>query len=150
MALNTTFTSGAILTAAQMNNLPWGVAGYVKRTAGDFTANTSVADVTGLTVTWTAVSGRLYEVSYSAQTRKVGGAGFIEFLVTDSSNTTIYDFFTTVADTNYQSFSWTGVLTGLSGSQTIKLRALTGAGTATIYGSAGNPSSLIIKDIGLA
>jgi hypothetical protein len=88
MALNTTFTSGQILTAAQMNNLPWGVAGYVKRTTGSFTATTSVADITGLTTTFTAVSGRLYKVSYSTMTRKFG-TGFIEFQITDSPGGTL-------------------------------------------------------------
>jgi hypothetical protein len=150
MALNTTFTSGQILTAAQMNNLPWGVAGYVKGTGGNFTANTTTTDVTGLTVSWTAVSGRLYQVDFSVQARKLGGTGFIEFIVANSANTVIYDFFDSVADNDYQSFSWSGVLTGLSGAQTIKIRALTGAGTATVYSSSANPSSLVIKDIGLA
>jgi hypothetical protein len=149
MAINTTFSTGAVLTAAQMNNLPWGVAGYVKRTSGNFTANTTTTDVTGLTVSWTAVSGRLYQVDFSVQTRKLGGTGFIEFIVANSANTVIYDFFDSVADNDYQSFSFSGVLTGLSGAQTIKIRALTGAGTATVYSSSGNPSSLIVKDIGL-
>jgi hypothetical protein len=149
MALNSNFTAGQILTAAQQNNFPRGVAGSVLRTAGSFTATTSLADITGMTTTFTAVSGRLYKVSYSAQCRKFT-SGFLEFLITDGSNNILYDFFEDQTDQLYLAVSWTGVLSGLSGSTTIKVRAVTSTGTATVFASAGSPSSLIVEDIGLA
>jgi len=76
MTANTTFVSGAILTAAQMNALPWGV---VDTTAGGTTSRGfvvktnsfsipivgSIAQITDFTMTFTPVTGRLYKASYT-------------------------------------------------------------------------------------
>jgi hypothetical protein len=62
MAINSTFVSGAVLTAAQMNNLPMGIVSATSVTAssGVFTAET-------LRVTspsFTAVANRFYRITY--------------------------------------------------------------------------------------
>jgi hypothetical protein len=61
---NTTFVSGAILTAAQQNNFPRGLMTAVVTSSTAYTLTTSVAVATGMTVTWTAVANRIYKVTY--------------------------------------------------------------------------------------
>ena len=59
---NTTFTAGNILTAAQMNRLPWGIMGYAQATASQ-SGITTETNVTGLSVTFTADSTRYYKTT---------------------------------------------------------------------------------------
>ena len=131
-------------------NMPWGQVGYVRRTTGDTTVTTSMTDIVGVTTTFTAVSGRLYAAQFSCQTRKLGAAGYIDFNLSDGSNNIYSDFFTNYAQNEYAAFSWSMLLPSLSGSITVKMRAAAEAGTAYIWGSAGNASSFIIQDIGPA
>jgi hypothetical protein len=135
--------------ASMLTKAPRGVMGYVKRTAGNTSIDTTVKDVTGVSITFTAVSGRLYKTTFSCMTQKSTN-GYINFFITDGSNNIIYDYFENIVSGEYAAFTIGGVLTGLSGSVTIKIRANTSAGTGTVYGSTGNPSSFIIEDIGAA
>jgi hypothetical protein len=65
MAINTTFTTGAILTAAQMNNLPWGVISSRYDTAASLiNASTAVQSFLNAPA-FTPVAGRLYRCTYS-------------------------------------------------------------------------------------
>jgi len=66
MTMNTTFTSGQILTAAQQNALPFGaVSTGVNITSLSQTGITTVVDITGASITFTAVSGRRYKASFT-------------------------------------------------------------------------------------
>jgi hypothetical protein len=58
---NTTFSSGAILTAAQMNALPWGIVALGTSTATD---NFTVEETEITATTFTAVANRYYRISY--------------------------------------------------------------------------------------
>ena len=62
MTINTPFIAGSILTAAQMSNLPFGVAGYVSLTSLSQTGITTATDITGATITFTAVANRPYAI----------------------------------------------------------------------------------------
>ena len=62
---NTTFTSGAILTAAQMNNLPFGVVSRKYDTAAIATVNSTVETSFFSSPAFTPVAGRLYRCTYS-------------------------------------------------------------------------------------
>ena len=150
MAINTTFTSGAILTASQMNALPFGVVKAVKGTAGNQSLTGTTTDITGMTSTFTAISGRLYKVTFSGLFVKSSAAGDIDIFITDGSNNIIYDFFQTQPLSSYTVISFTGVLSGLSGSTTIKARVSVSAGAGTLFMTSSNPSTFIIEDIGQA
>jgi hypothetical protein len=63
MALNTTFVSGAILTAAQMNNLPMGIVSVTSAAATS--ANVSVETLMITAPSFTAVANRYYRITYS-------------------------------------------------------------------------------------
>jgi hypothetical protein len=150
MALNTTFTSGQILTAAQMNNLPWGIAGSsTLATTNNFT---SVED-SGLTVTWNAVSTRQYKITFRAVNEQ-SVASLVQYFITDSANVELQrsQFNTTAVNeqTTIQSYA---LVTGLSGSVTYKIRVACGAGTGIIYGtstSAFLAARMLVEDIGAA
>jgi hypothetical protein len=146
---NTDFTTGAVLTAAQQNRFPRGAMGYVRSTAGNVTLNTTTADIAGASVTFTAVSGRLYKATYNAQMQKITTDGFIEIFITNAANAILFDGFTNVLAANYLNYSVSTVLTGLSGSVTIKARGVVDTGTATIFRGANNPTSFVVEDIGL-
>ena len=146
---NTTFTAGQVLTADQANRFPRGAMGYVYSTAGNVGLTTTGADIAGASVTFTAVSGRLYKVGYNAQIQKTVTAGFVEIFITNGAGTVLFDGFTNVAAAAYVNFSISTVLTGLSGSVTIKARGVVDTGAATIFRNSGNPTSFVVEDIGL-
>jgi hypothetical protein len=60
MAINSEFTAGQVLTAAQQNALPFGIVGITNLTSAFSSASTSVVAITGLSVTFTAVANRRY------------------------------------------------------------------------------------------
>jgi hypothetical protein len=148
MASNTTFVSGAIFTAQQANNFPWGVQAYSKRTAGSTTVTTSVTDIAGATGTFTAVTGRAYKVSFMGNLSL--STGQVMYLRLYSGASAIYEsLFTGLG--GYTIAGPTYIVTGLTaGSNTLKMVGQTDTGTVTVLGTSGNPASFIIEDIGIA
>jgi hypothetical protein len=142
--------SAWVEVSSMLTKAPRGVMGYVVRNTGNITSTTTLTDVTGASITFNALSSRLYEVSFSCQTRKVSGAGYVNIIIADGANNNKFDFFTTTSDNEYTALSFTGLISGVSGSTTLKVRSVTDTGTGTIFGSAGNPYSFIVKDIGPA
>jgi hypothetical protein len=149
MPANTTFTSGAILTAAQMNNLPWGVVGYAVKTT-DQTVTTE-ADVSGLTVTWTAVAGRVYKFSATLNVFSTAGSDTAVYLNDNSSN--VKESLGTIAANAQQTRTFIWYVTGITaGSKTYKLKAA-GSNATIVYGSsirASIASQFIVEDMGAA
>ena len=147
---NTDFTSGQILTAAQQNNFPRGVMGYAKSTADSTTISTTSADVPGMTVTFTAVANRLYRATFECF-YSVSLASQNQFFITDGSNNQLDQIY---QDSNLQfcPISLIYIFTTTAGSKTYKVRAMTSAGTMTIYGAtSGNRSySFTVEDLGPA
>ena len=132
---NTDFTAGAILTAAQQNNFPRGVMGYFTSTANS-AVTTATADVTGATVTFTAVANRLYRATFSCSWTQSDALSFITFLFTDGSNNILNIRYQTIPNNNgFATSTVTFLFTSTAGSITRKIRAATSAGTATIYGA---------------
>ena len=147
---NTTFTSGQILTATQVNNLAWGSVGFVNRTAGDLTIAGGAQDLTGMSITFTAVANRIYRASWLVNGNKAAvdrDGTFIQF--TDSANTVI-------ASVNMQTdsgaqginFSSNYTFTTAAGSKTYKLRMGSFSGNLTVFANSTNPISFLIEDIG--
>ena len=151
---NTTFTAGAILTAAQQNRFPRGIMGGVSRTAGNTTITTSVADITGMTVTFTAEASRVYKASWLIAGVKDTSTGFLAAFLTNSANTvqaSVYNTAVIVVGSGYANLSGVAFLTTLTaGSQTLKLRCQAENNAGTILASGTNPCVLIIEDCGPA
>ena len=77
IAPNTTFVSGAVLTAAQMNALPFGIVGYAENTT-DTGSQAAGYSQTVATVTFTAIANRYYRLTYFEPTLvQVAAGGYL-------------------------------------------------------------------------
>jgi hypothetical protein len=159
MTANTTFVSGAILTAAQMNALPWGIVdataggtsgrGYVMRNSANFTITTTLADVTAMTVTFTPVTGRLYRATFSARASNVSAAQNVITKLTDGSNVVKNSTAGYMIGTGDTTVYLSAVLSGLSGSTTLKIRAQVNTLSNAIFvGDSETFYSFSVEDIG--
>jgi hypothetical protein len=148
---NTDFTAGAVFTADQANLFPRGVMGTAVRTSGDLTLTTANQDLTDMSITFTAVAGRLYRASWGANALKNTTAGYIQISFTDSTPT-LYGFSLTYGvNGNYVNLSGVSVISGLTaGSKTFKLRGITENNTATLIAQATGPLQFMIEDMGAA
>jgi hypothetical protein len=148
MALNSNFTAGQILTAAEQNNFPRGSAGY-QNLPTNFTATTGQADI-GVSVTFTAVSSRLYKTTLNIPLIDSGAAQIVIAYITDSANTSkIGGQASFTASLQRNSLTLVLLETGLSGSTVRKGRAETTTSTANFSGSPIR-ASIVVEDIGLA
>jgi hypothetical protein len=64
IAPNTTFTTGAVFTAAQANAYGFSTVALATTTTGSQAGVTTVVDLTGMSVTFTAIASRNYKVTY--------------------------------------------------------------------------------------
>jgi len=160
MASNTTFVSGAILTAAQMNNLPWGIvtataggtssSGYIRNTTTAVAIGTAAADVSGMTISYTAISSRIYKVTVTLSD-VVSGAGFTPLLieVTDATPTTKYQARVVMPANQTNNITFSYVETGISGTILRKVRTTGVTNTGTFNTNAAAALSVfVIEDIG--
>jgi hypothetical protein len=149
VAPNTTFSSGAIFTAAQANAFPFGIVGYNQRSSGNITLGTTIADLTGLTTTFTAIANRGYKVTFTALVQKSSAAGLIDLYLTKGDNTQLAEYFTYLSSGEFQTMSFSFVVTGLTaGTQTLKMRGLVDVAGGTVYASGLNVAVFIVEDIG--
>jgi len=148
---NTTFTAGAVLTAAQMNRLPWGIVQYSEKTADQNGISTAV-DITDLSVTWTADSSRYYRISfYLAPIRQNTSAGIVVPVIADGSNNTKVQANLTLAAGDFGLVTIAEIVTGLSGSITRKARISTTGGTVDVLAATATEGNyLIVEDLGQA
>jgi hypothetical protein len=145
-------TAGDVLTAANVNLLPRGRVAYAQVTANQ-TPFTTVADVTGLTVTFTAVSGRNYRTTVFLElTDTVAGDLIIAYLTTGANTQLVRSPFVaygvSTAASSALSFSFNS--STLSGSTTHKVRLERNVGTGTVgtVASATSPAYIMVEDLG--
>ena len=67
-------------------DVAWGVLDHAYLASNFSTTTNSMADVTGLTITWTAVTGRLYRVSACSTNTSFGAGQHSITAITDNSN----------------------------------------------------------------
>jgi hypothetical protein len=150
MAVNTTFTSGAILTAAQMNNLPWGIVGYATKATTQASITTET-DVTGLSITWTATAGRVYKFTAHLNMTSAIGGDYTVYINDGSTN--LLEAIGKLAASDRQSNNIEIYITGITaGSKTYKVR-FTASNDTTIFGAntrASIASQFFIEDVGAA
>jgi hypothetical protein len=150
MAVNTTFTSGAILTAAQMNALPFGLVAEPIVITSNQTGITTNTDVTGASITFTGIAGRKYKASFVSLYTSATASIRVSYSVTDGSNTQQipFIFVNNVAGTDQTATgSYTFTATG---STTRKLRISPSSNTVAITAGSGFPTQFWIEDIGTA
>ena len=148
---NTTFVAGDILTAQQQNNFPFGVVGAVQSIAGNVGITTTTTDVSGMSITFTAIAGRTYKFNVQASAQKTTSESWMQVQVTNSSNTVFGGAYGSAAAGEYANLSFSNYVTGLSaGSITFKLRVVCGASTGSLLRSGSDYLSFWIEDIGTA
>ena len=147
MAINNLFTTGAVLTAAQMNNLPMGVVTRVSTTPAQ--TATTLTDMTGVTVTWTPkATSRIYLIIAQLELYNSQAGTLASIELTDGSNVALQNQQLYIVPANSQTCTTiTWVETGLSGSTTRKIRYGRG------FGNTGNvitfgDQQLTVIDIG--
>jgi len=148
MASNTTFVSGAILTAAQMNNLGFGVMGYVSKIDANFAITTVSTTITGSTITFTGIAGRLYKASFNGLSQK-GTADNIQTFKIFKGATQISQSSQYLVSGAYYIPNGFALFTA-TGSTSMTVTATADSGTGTLYCGAVNPFYFVIEDIGIA
>ena len=151
IAPNTTFVSGAILTAAQQNAFGFSTVGLTTSTSLAQGGVTSIVDLTGMSVTFTAIANRNYKISafmYAIPTVTNACAS----LSIREASTTLQTIITNLGVANVGT-TMTGyvIKTFTAGSTTVKLSgALTTGSTGTINFTcaATLPVSILVEDIG--
>jgi len=145
------FSSGDVLTAADMNGLPGGVVAQGRNTTP---ANLTTSFQTYVSVTFTGVAGRRYLAVASIGAYDFNNSGTFEAQITNATNgdryaTLLFPIPNTSID--YVGASTTGTFTA-TGSNTIRLRAVVfgGATSASVINTLSSDPQLQIIDIGEA
>lgn len=151
-----TAVAGEVLTAAfwntnvrdNTNALSRGIVARSQITTS--TANSQVMADSGLSVTWTAESDRIYLIVFSGYLTKITNAGYVIIHITDATNTalTIRDY--SLGQPEYIGAHVELYQTGLSGSVTRKVRYGASNLNARIEAAANIPAQLYVIDMGLA
>jgi len=147
---NTTFSAGAIFTANQANAFPRGI---MATPASSTTGGTFTAEAQQLTITFTAVNGRMYLVVYFEPTLSgsVSATGTAR-LREDSSVGAVINTGTLTLPTSFTAgVTVQSIFTAAaSASKTIvsTLQASTGTGTTTRSGVTNRFPQLYVIDIG--
>ena len=151
---NTSFVANQVLTAAQQNNLPFGKCGLqTLNTQFTTSATHTTFQDTGMTLTVTEVSGRLYRITAICNPFPSGGSQVIlmqllrgaSVLKTISLTTGMLS--TAVAIPVIIDFIYTSVG---SGSSTFKIQMAGQTANTSVadFGSAAYPRQFVIEDIG--
>jgi hypothetical protein len=152
IAPNTTFTSGAVLTAAQMNALPWGIVAYTQST-NVVAVGTAVTLVTTAS-TFTAVANRYYKVTWIEPDMAPGGDDNridLQIRLTSTSGTLLQTMYTN----NQQSAtsdlgmicSWVGTL---SAGSTVIVGCAKVTSDCNFFASSTEKRQIIVEDMGPA
>ena len=156
MASNTTFVSGEILTAAQMNNLPFGIMGLQTSTSafGTSAVHTTFQD-DGLTLTITEISGRRYKITALENPYPNGGLQGVSYaLLRSATILRQWSYSSVVMDTGnaFPAVMEYVYIATTSGSATYKMQLAAGSANTqvTSYGDGTFPRQFIIEDLGTA
>lgn len=125
-----------------------GLQGYANKTASQTV--TTTADLTGLSVTWTAVASRVYRTSFVIPDGYPTIASYPTVYITDGAGS--QKMYCTNLLQAGEEDHWTGfyVESGISGSVTRKIRAGTNSGSFVIALATDRPASIVVEDIGPA
>ena len=151
---NITEAKLAAAVATKLNGA-WGIVARAQITADVGGFGVGTADIAGLSLTFTAVAGRVYKVTTSATLDSNHGAVQMAALAIDIGGAgvkfTALKLEANPSDGNRLSFecAWHGGIT--PGSITVKTRATFSGGAGnTVAAEAGNAAQILVEDIGLA
>lgn len=128
-------------------NKPWGYVGSAQITSSFGSTITAVTDITGLSVTATAVANRRWKITARGQLSSTVSTDYGTIFITDAGGTAAHQCaapLTSVADATA-----TALVTTTAGSLTYKVRASrNGTGNMTFAAVATVPGFILIEDIG--
>lgn len=135
-------------------NMPWGYVGYATATSNQSSITTET-DITSLTLTFTAVANRYYEISTQVNWQTAVANDVVQLKIYDATASaslqgTLRIIGNTAANGGYDTLSAQVVTTFSAGSRTVKIRAALNSGTGPLntYGAATNANFIYIKDVG--
>lgn len=144
---------GSAPSSAEYNLLPRGYIVATSITGSGATGVSTVAtDVTGLSVTWTALANRRYRITAGGDFAFTATDTQAFLILADGASTQIQR--TTSPVTSNTAIPVSGYLTYIeapsAGSTTRKLmiQRATGSGTVGFQGGTGNPAFIVVEDIG--
>lgn len=148
-----TETTARVATDARVTTLEYlGTKGYAQVTSNQ-TGITTMTDLTGLSVTWTAVAGRRYRVSFKVLVFSTVANDDANVWVRNGSSTSLNAYgVRAVSTTHGIAVTGSHVLAGLSaGSQTVKLslERAAGSGSLGLAAASTHPSFILVEDIGI-
>lgn len=136
-------------------NAPWGLVvpssgSNPAQATSDQGSITTVTDITSLSVTWNAVSNRNYLVTIYVRVASTVANDVVQVQITDGSNNQKQQGQVAALSATPLGMAVSVILTGLSGSTTMKGRIVRAAGTGTvsIYASSTSPAYISVEDIG--
>jgi hypothetical protein len=151
---NTDFTTGAVYTADQANRFPRGIIALATSQT-NYVLTTSTVIATGMSVTFTAVAGRYYRITYyepQAQTPTVAGNTQTDLRLTNAAGTQIgNNVFTNETAANDQAqMIIVKVSTFSAGSVTLVgcARTTSTTGTPNLIRDSAREALLLVEDIG--
>lgn len=139
----------------RFKNLPWGYLASAKATTAQ-TGITTLADLTGLSATFTVSTGRRYEIVGRVPVKSTSGSPGAQRLVLATSGGTqlevSYSLFTIGSNDYTEEITAEVTSTQLgTGSRTVKLRFGRAGGDGATYATTVNgtqPGKILVKDIG--
>ena len=144
------FTTGEVLTAANMNKPAGGWLGYAANSS-DQSGITTLTDVNNVTVTVTVGTGRLLLVMVTGLVTVTGTvSAWYGTIVEDSSTIGRWARVTGMANNDVQQFTGWTITTPSAGTHTYKAQAAvtSGAGTLEVSGTAPGQAKIVVVDLG--
>jgi len=151
---NSTFSSGAVLTAEQVNSLPFGVvARQAITTAFTTSAPHTTLQANGATLTINEVTGRLYRINYSGYPYPIGGQqSILMSLFRAGVEVKTFNIFSGSMSTIYAPNHGTSFLYLASASAsitwTVRMAAFTANTSVQDFGNATSIRQFWIEDLG--
>ena len=147
IAPNTTFVSGAVLTAAQMNAFGFGIENLAI-VSSNYAPTSTPSDFASLT--FTAIANRYYKYSVFVPGADSDASRTLTISLTDSANVAVNAAAQTLRGPGLLDIiSFTTIRTETAGSLTRKIRMSTNAGNASMC-NATSIGYFLIEDIGPA
>jgi hypothetical protein len=151
IAPNTTFVSGAILTAAQQNAFGFGIVAFTQSTSSD--TFTTAEKVMLTSTSFTAIANRYYKVTYY-EPKQLSSAGTSEsearIRLTNISGAVQQTGYIGTGSSVYQSQIVQVITTFSAGSTTVCATQTAATGTTTLARSATVKAFIMVEDIGPA
>lgn len=129
-------------------NGPRGSMGYASKVSSQTGVTTAGADVTSLSVTFTAVAGRSYRVSAMQRVTQQTSAGIVTMRLHNGAGTQLAAWQQTLQAAEVATSIILARFSPGAGSTTYKLNLITSAGTVDANASSTAPGFILVEDIG--